>query len=112
MQLLEIVSRHAAKLKLKAINSEFEMEVQANVHPLLSSHVDPSILLYIENKLPSFCANPSTKVDHDSIDLIIGVDYLYQCSLNEKMSIWITCFRIHSIWLGGLRCYRAQPQLE
>ncbi|KAK7603897.1 hypothetical protein V9T40_004170 [Parthenolecanium corni] len=74
-------SNHCATLKLQATDSSFQLKIEANVHPTLSYHVNFQAMEVIKQQVPHIKFNDSIKLDHDTIDIIIGSNYLFECTL-------------------------------
>lgn len=80
-------SQFAANIKLQAVNSNFSMLVEAKVSPPLQYTVDLKAMEIIKRSCPEVLFDNNLKIDHQTIDIIIGSDNLYRCSLNEKKVI-------------------------
>lgn len=78
------VSKFAANLQLRAIHGDFQVDIQAKLSPPLQYRVDLEAMEIIKKTCPEIRFEDSVKVDHQTIDLIIGSDYLHKITQNER----------------------------
>ena len=80
---VDYTSDHAATLTIQSAINDFQMVVTATLHPMLSYHVDPTIMTSVRKQFPDMFPEP-VKLDHDTVDIILGSNCLYQCILSGK----------------------------
>ncbi len=83
----DFVSSHAVTLRLASRTEKFELEIQAIVHPKIPYDVDAKVVEQLRKQLSQFQLSENASLDHDSVDVLIGVDYLSKVITTEKKII-------------------------
>ncbi len=83
----DYISNDAATIKLASRIKQFQLEIQVCVRPSILGNIDVKIIKQLEVQLAQFDLSESALLEHKSVDIFIGVDYLSQTVTGERRII-------------------------